>query len=73
MNIILASLGGLGGIVAFITGCYFVIRAVSKLINATQANTIALLSMSATVSQNTIDIAVLKDRYFRSTGGHNAV
>lgn len=75
MNIILASLGGLGGIVAFITGVYFIIRSVAKLINATQDNTEALHEAKATIDslkkiidQHTIDIAILKDRNVR--GNH---
>jgi hypothetical protein len=73
MNIILASLGGLGGIVAFIGGIYFLIRSVAKLINATQDNTKALFearstieNLKITVDQHTIDIAILKDRNSRS-------
>jgi hypothetical protein len=80
MNVILASLGGLGGIVAFIGGCYFIIRSVYKLINATQENTRALFQarksiedLKATVDQHTIDIAVLKDRDDRPEGGRHAV
>lgn len=74
MNIILVSLGGLGGIVAFIGGVYFIIKSVAKLINATQDNTEALHEAKATIDglkkiidQHTIDIAILRDRNDRSS------
>jgi len=62
-------LSSLGGIVSFVTCCYFVVRAIVRGIGALRENTHAVSRMSVKiesmgnmVNQHTIDIAVLQDR-----------
>jgi hypothetical protein len=66
---ILAILGSLGGVAAFITAIYVIIKAAFGQVNATKENTKALNRVSDTidkldkrVDQHDIDIAVIKDR-----------
>jgi hypothetical protein len=62
-------LSSLGGIVAFITGIFFIIRAITHLITATRDNTKALVevketltTLGSTVDQHAITLAILEDR-----------
>lgn len=72
MNPAVLILSSLGGIVSFVGGIILIVRAIMKLVNATRDNTNAMETMQKsltnlgnTVEQNTIDIAVLKDRIKR--------
>lgn len=65
-------LSSLGGIVSFVTGLFFVGRAIMKNVGATRDNTKALVdvkdsmqTMRDVIDVHTIDIAVLKDRIGR--------
>ena len=73
MNIALLILGSLGGIIALISAVLYFIKWIIKLVNATTDNTKALtdvnkslVTIGETVTQHTVDIAVLKDRIKRS-------
>lgn len=72
MNPAVLILSSLGGIISFVTGIVFVIRAILKNVGATRENTQALTDLIKTVtvlkesddSQN-IRLAVLEDRIKR--------
>ena len=69
MNPAILILSSLGGIVSFITGVVFIVRAIMKNVTATRDNTIALLEVEKSLialqqsdeTQN-IRLAVLEDR-----------
>ena len=72
MNPAVLILSSLGGIVSFVTGIFFVIRAILKNVTATRDNTTALQNveamlkdLSTTVDQHSVDLAVLQDRIKR--------
>jgi len=65
-------LPSLGGIVAFISAMLLLMRAILRSVNAIKDNTEALevmhrsmIELNGTVSQHTVDIAILQDRQSR--------
>lgn len=72
MNPAVLILSSLGGIVSFVTGVFFIVRAIFKNVNATKENTdalqgveVQLKDLRSTVDSHTVEIAILKDRQRR--------
>lgn len=72
MNVAVLILSSSGGIISFVTGVIFVVRAILKNVGATRENTEALqdvkhtlLEMGEKVDRHTVEIAILRDRSAR--------
>lgn len=72
MDPVTVILSSLGGVIALGTCVFMFVRAVARLVRATVENTEALtrmqetlLGLGTTVSQHTVEIAVLQDRIKR--------